>query len=73
MRKRRFLSVLTVLTAASAALIAGAATEPAAANPATPVAVTHYTGTLPDGATWIGDVPSNWHGVLVLYSHGFGT
>lgn len=34
--------------------------------------VTHYSGTLADGSTWVGDVPSNWHGVLVLYSHGFG-
>jgi hypothetical protein len=33
----------------------------------------HYTGTLPDGATWIADVPAGWHGPLVLYSHGFGT
>lgn len=32
----------------------------------------HYTGTLPDGATWIADVPAGWHGPLVLYSHGFG-
>lgn len=34
--------------------------------------VTHYSGSLPDGATWIADVPSNWKGTLVLYSHGFG-
>lgn len=33
---------------------------------------THYTGTLPDGATWIADVPANWNGTLLLYSHGFG-
>jgi hypothetical protein len=42
------------------------------ADAATPT-VTHYTGTLRGGASWIADVPSNWHGVLVLYSHGFGT
>src|SRR5690242_1706495 len=35
--------------------------------------VTHYTGTLADGASWIGDVPAGWNGTLVLYSHGFGT
>ena len=33
---------------------------------------THYSGTLADGATWIADVPSDWNGVLLLYSHGFG-
>ncbi|WP_433477663.1 hypothetical protein ACQPZP_11775 [Spirillospora sp. CA-142024] len=32
----------------------------------------HYTGTLPDGATWIADVPAAWNGTLVLFSHGFG-
>jgi hypothetical protein len=31
-----------------------------------------FTGTLADGATWIADVPSDWNGILVLYSHGFG-
>src|SRR5262249_14857674 len=45
---------------------------PAAAADAAPTPV-HYTGTLPDGATWVADVPAGWHGPLVLYSHGFGT
>jgi hypothetical protein len=42
--------------------------------PALPAAAasTHSTGTLPDGATWIADVPSNWNGTLLLYSHGYG-
>jgi hypothetical protein len=31
-----------------------------------------FTGTLPDGAAWIADVPANWNGTLLLYSHGFG-
>ncbi|MCU7729142.1 hypothetical protein ODJ79_35970 [Actinoplanes sp. KI2] len=35
--------------------------------------VTHYTGTLADGATWVADVPADWRGTLLLYSHGFGT
>ena len=34
---------------------------------------THYTGTLPDGGTWVADVPARWNGTLVLFSHGFGT
>jgi hypothetical protein len=29
----------------------------------------HFTGTLPNGTT---DVPVNWNGILLLYSHGFG-
>jgi hypothetical protein len=44
------------------------ATGFATADPTT----THSTGTLPDGATWIADVPSNWNGTLLLYSHGYG-
>ena len=32
----------------------------------------HFTGTLPNGASWVADVPSSWNGILVLYSHGFG-
>ena len=37
-----------------------------------PRRATHFSGTLADGATWIADVPSDWNGVLLLYSHGFG-
>jgi alpha-beta hydrolase superfamily lysophospholipase len=51
--------------AAGLALVAAAAPSAMAAN-------THVTGTLADGATWIADVPGDWNGVLLLYSHGFG-
>jgi hypothetical protein len=33
----------------------------------------HYTGSLPDGGSWIADVPSPWNGTLLLYSHGYGS
>ncbi len=36
-------------------------------------AVTTYTGTLPDGATFLIEVPSPWNGTLLLYSHGYVT
>ncbi|MFJ8817555.1 hypothetical protein [Amycolatopsis thermoflava] len=40
--------------------------------PAAPAsAATRLTGTLPNGATWIADVPARWNGTLVLFSHGF--
>ena len=29
-----------------------------------------FTGTLPDGATFLIEVPSPWNGTLLLYSHG---
>jgi len=34
-------------------------------------AVTTVTGTLADGATYLIQVPSQWNGTLLLYSHGF--
>src|SRR5215472_5979319 len=33
--------------------------------------VTKKTGTLPDGATYLIEVPANWNGTLFLYSHGY--
>ncbi len=33
----------------------------------------HITGTLPDGATYVIDVPATWNGTLLLYSHGYVT
>jgi len=36
-------------------------------------AVTTQTGTLPDGATFLIEVPSPWNGTLLLYSHGYVT
>jgi len=35
--------------------------------------VTTIPGTLPDGATYLIEVPSNWNGILLLYSHGYVT
>jgi hypothetical protein len=66
-----------VLAAAIAVGVAVAAGIPAAASAATTAAAaspasSHYTGTLADGTTWIADVPAQWNGTLLLYSHGFG-
>jgi pimeloyl-ACP methyl ester carboxylesterase len=33
--------------------------------------VTTHTGALPDGATYLIEVPANWNGTLFLYSHGY--
>jgi hypothetical protein len=52
-----------------ALILAGAA---AFAAPVTAsAAVTVTTGTLPDGATYLIEVPSPWNGTLLLYSHGY--
>jgi pimeloyl-ACP methyl ester carboxylesterase len=36
-----------------------------------PSGVTTYTGSFADGATYLIEVPSNWNGTLLLYSHGY--
>jgi pimeloyl-ACP methyl ester carboxylesterase len=36
-------------------------------------AVTPHAGSLPDGATYLIEVPANWNGTLFLYSHGYVT
>jgi pimeloyl-ACP methyl ester carboxylesterase len=35
--------------------------------------VTQHVGALPDGATYLIEVPANWNGTLFLYSHGYVT
>lgn len=32
---------------------------------------THLEGRLASGATWVMDVPRNWNGTVLLYSHGY--
>ncbi|NKZ05996.1 alpha/beta hydrolase [Actinomadura latina] len=54
----------------AAVLAVPAALTPAAAHASAGPA--HYAGALPDGASWIADVPARWNGTLVLFSHGFG-
>jgi hypothetical protein len=66
-RTRRLgIAVALVLTLVGAGAIV--ATQTASASPPSG----HYTGTLSDGSTWIADVPANWNGTLLLYSHGYG-
>lgn len=57
-------------TAALATAVALSVTAPVAHAQAT--APRQLTGTLADGATWIADVPADWNGTLLLFSHGFG-
>ena len=55
------MSLLALATSLLTAVPAAAATQ-----------TRHYTGQLPDGASWIADVPGSWNGTVILYSHGFG-
>ncbi len=66
MKASRYLVRLATL---AAGLVLAATTVAASTAGA---ATTHHSGTLADGATWIADVPGDWNGVLLLYSHGFG-
>jgi Prolyl oligopeptidase family len=47
---------------------AAAASPPAGCSGTNPVAC---TGTFPDGAQFLVEVPGNWSGTLLLYSHGY--
>lgn len=60
MTKMTRLACLSALTAVLMAVLCGSA-----------AAQQHITGTLPDGATYVIDVPPLWNGTLLLYSHGY--
>jgi len=71
MRRSRLLAALVPL-----ALLLGLTgpASPAAATTAPPRATTersHLEGVLPDGSTYVMDVPANWNGTVLLYSHGY--
>src|SRR5947209_4749650 len=57
-------------TAAAAALALGAVST-GAAHAGSPNG--HLAGSLPDGATWVADVPGNWNGTMILFSHGYSS
>lgn len=60
------------LKAVSGAVVLAVAALATSGTGAADAATTHVTGTLPDGATWVADLPAQWNGTLLLYSHGFG-
>jgi hypothetical protein len=62
-RRTRILA-LSAAVALAMPVSAGLAPDAIAAGPAT------LTGSLPDGATYLIQVPETWNGTLVLYSHG---
>jgi pimeloyl-ACP methyl ester carboxylesterase len=62
------MTTLRVLASLLVALLAGATAPASAATAATP---SHVEGTLPDGSTYVMDVPGNWNGTVLLYSHGY--
>jgi pimeloyl-ACP methyl ester carboxylesterase len=65
---RRRLAVVACILGLVAALVAAASSGAASRS-----AVTTYTGSFNDGATYLFEVPSDWNGTLLLYSHGYVT
>ncbi|MFE7840967.1 alpha/beta hydrolase [Streptomyces sp. NPDC057474] len=65
-------STRTLAALAAAVVLSLTSASVSTATPQTAATTERLSGTLPDGATWIADVPENWNGTLVVYSHGFG-
>jgi pimeloyl-ACP methyl ester carboxylesterase len=65
MRQLRVLIVTATVMAATA--MPATAAPPTCTNPA----VTCYTGTAENGSTFKAEVPPDWNGTLLLYSHGY--
>jgi pimeloyl-ACP methyl ester carboxylesterase len=65
MRQLRVLFVTLIVMAATA--MPATAAPPTCTNPA----VTCWTGTAEDGSTFKAEVPPDWNGTLLLYSHGY--
>ncbi|WP_329331411.1 S9 family peptidase [Streptomyces sp. NBC_00663] len=57
-------------TARAAALLLAVCAVPTSAMAAT-TEPTHVEGQLPSGATYLMDVPANWNGTVLLFSHGY--
>lgn len=64
---RRLKAVIGASLLTAAVLTASGATAALAAP-----ADSQFSGTLADGTTWTADLPAQWNGILLLYSHGFG-
>jgi pimeloyl-ACP methyl ester carboxylesterase len=65
-------SRLRIISLASAFTLACAGAVGAQAASASAAATTSYSGALADSAQWIAQVPADWNGTVLLYSHGFG-
>lgn len=59
---------LSILACAATAMLAVAVAVPTATAADAPA---HVEGKLASGATWVMDVPENWNGTVLLYSHGY--
>jgi hypothetical protein len=73
MRSRRRPRIVSLASAFTLACAAAVGAVGAAGTQAASAATTaSYSGALADSAQWIGQVPADWNGTVMLYSHGFG-
>jgi hypothetical protein len=63
--------VLALVAAGALAAVPVALPTPASAAPAPSTVARTVDGTLPDGAAYRLQVPANWNGTLLLWSHGY--
>ena len=66
MKATRILAVLAAFT-----LVLGLVGPAATASTAAGATPSHLEGALPDGSTYVMDVPAAWNGTVLLYSHGY--
>jgi pimeloyl-ACP methyl ester carboxylesterase len=65
-RIQTLITAITLFAALAAPLLLGFSASAQAVR-----GVTTYNGTFSDGATYLIEVPRNWNGTLLLYSHGY--
>lgn len=70
-RKRRVLTTAVSTLTLTCAGVTGA-TSAQASSVADDATAGSYSGTLADSAQWIAQVPADFNGTVILYSHGFG-
>lgn len=68
MRTTRILATLLIAVVVPVGLVGPATASTRATTTTVP---SHVEGTLPDGSTYVMDVPANWNRTVLLYSHGY--
>jgi len=68
---QRRLSIFPILRRVLLPLLPAILALSISSNASAQTSLKTLTGTLPDGATFLIEVPNNWNGTLFLYSHGY--
>ncbi len=69
--KRNGSPVKTIVSALVLIALLGPTVNPNAALAKSTATASHVEGVLPDGSAYVIDVPANWNGTVLLYSHGY--